>query len=298
MSWKPDVCIFHHPCHDGFAASVIVQRMWPDCELVPANYGDNPSLGVTDKNILIADFSFKKDAMLTWYTGLRPKSIVILDHHKTAQEELKDFHDYDYTLENLDECIAHAATVGHPPIFADFDMHRSGAMMTWNFCHPNSDPPHMLEFIQDRDLWTKVYPESDAIHLWLSSLGFDYDAWEDVIFNQGQDPTQMELIGREAKAIKRYYDQLVFEVAHAVKCTSFAGFHGVPVVYVIRQLASDAGAKLLEMWEDAPFAVMVSKSDSGHSYSLRSTDERQDVSAVAKQFGGGGHRNAAGFRAP
>jgi nanoRNase/pAp phosphatase (c-di-AMP/oligoRNAs hydrolase) len=31
-------------------------------------------------------------------------------------------------------------------------------------------------------------------------------------------------------------------------------------------------------------------------YSLRSEDSREDVSEVAKQFGGGGHRNAAGYQ--
>ncbi|WP_224794071.1 DHHA1 domain-containing protein [Pseudomonas fluorescens] len=33
-------------------------------------------------------------------------------------------------------------------------------------------------------------------------------------------------------------------------------------------------------------------------FSLRSTDEGMDVSEVASQYGGGGHRNASGFRVP
>jgi nanoRNase/pAp phosphatase (c-di-AMP/oligoRNAs hydrolase) len=31
-------------------------------------------------------------------------------------------------------------------------------------------------------------------------------------------------------------------------------------------------------------------------WSLRSRDDREDVSEIAASFGGGGHRNAAGFR--
>ena len=30
-------------------------------------------------------------------------------------------------------------------------------------------------------------------------------------------------------------------------------------------------------------------------FSLRSTDDGLDVSEIAKQYGGGGHRNASGF---
>jgi len=34
----------------------------------------------------------------------------------------------------------------------------------------------------------------------------------------------------------------------------------------------------------------------GRVFSLRSNDEGVDVSEVAKQYGGGGHRNASGFK--
>ena len=38
------------------------------------------------------------------------------------------------------------------------------------------------------------------------------------------------------------------------------------------------------------------RSHDGVTYSLRSMDDRMDVSEIAKDNGGGGHRNAAGFR--
>lgn len=37
--WKPDVCIYHFPCDDGFAAAWVVNRKWPDVKLAPTNYG-------------------------------------------------------------------------------------------------------------------------------------------------------------------------------------------------------------------------------------------------------------------
>lgn len=36
----------------------------------------------------------------------------------------------------------------------------------------------------------------------------------------------------------------------------------------------------------------------GRVFSLRSTDDGPDVSAIAKQYGGGGHAHASGFRMP
>lgn len=44
------------------------------------------------------------------------------------------------------------------------------------------------------------------------------------------------------------------------------------------------------------FAACYWDTPTGRVFSLRSTDEGMDVSVIASQYGGGGHRNAAGFR--
>jgi oligoribonuclease NrnB/cAMP/cGMP phosphodiesterase (DHH superfamily) len=57
-------------------------------------------------------------------------------------------------------------------------------------------------------------------------------------------------------------------------------------------MSSDAGH---EMAKGKPFAACYWDTPKGRVFSLRSTDEGADVSEVAKQYGGGGHRNASGF---
>ena len=39
MTWKPDVCIYHFPCDDGFASAWIARMRWPDLVMAPTNYG-------------------------------------------------------------------------------------------------------------------------------------------------------------------------------------------------------------------------------------------------------------------
>jgi nanoRNase/pAp phosphatase (c-di-AMP/oligoRNAs hydrolase) len=58
-------------------------------------------------------------------------------------------------------------------------------------------------------------------------------------------------------------------------------------------LVSDAAHELAK---GRPFAGCYWDTPDGRVFGLRSTDEGVDVSAVAKQYGGGGHRNASGFR--
>jgi nanoRNase/pAp phosphatase (c-di-AMP/oligoRNAs hydrolase) len=70
------------------------------------------------------------------------------------------------------------------------------------------------------------------------------------------------------------------------------GGHRVPVANLPYTMSSDAGH---EMAKGRPFAACYWDTPEGRVFSLRSNDEGVDVSEVAKQYGGGGHRNASGF---
>jgi hypothetical protein len=85
--WKPDVCFYHHPCDDGFGSALIVQEKWPECRMFGVAYGAPlPVFELQDRNLLVVDFSFKQDEMRR--LAGRAASVVVLDHHKTAEAEL------------------------------------------------------------------------------------------------------------------------------------------------------------------------------------------------------------------
>ena len=71
--------------------------------------------------------------------------------------------------------------------------------------------------------------------------------------------------------------------------------HDVPVASLPYTLVSDA-AHLMAHGE--PFAACYWDTAEGRTFGLRATDEGMDVSEVAKQYGGGGHAKAAGFKVP
>lgn len=73
------------------------------------------------------------------------------------------------------------------------------------------------------------------------------------------------------------------------------GGFDVPVANLPYTLSSDAGH---EMAKGQPFAACYWDTPDGRVFSLRSAPDGQDVSAIAKQYGGGGHRAAAGFKVP
>jgi len=77
----------------------------------------------------------------------------------------------------------------------------------------------------------------------------------------------------------------------------------VPVANMPLTMTSDAGHALCEWYDQGlagsykpPFAACYWDTPLGRVFSLRSRDDGADVSSIAKQYGGGGHARAAGFR--
>ena len=61
--------------------------------------------------------------------------------------------------------------------------------------------------------------------------------------------------------------------------------------------AENVSDVLNELANDQPFAVAYAYKDRMWKCSLRSAADGEDVAAIAEQFGGGGHKHAAGFEA-
>lgn len=297
MDWKPDVCLYHFPCDDGFASAWCVHRKWPDVVMAPTNYGlPFPDIELDGKNLLITDFSYKPEKLAE--LAARARSIVILDHHKTAEADLKDVNRIvaaDYT--NVQRCFDRMDGPG-TNVLAEFDMERSGAGITWRFCFPGENRPRLIRHIQDRDLWKMELAHTRALSLLLRSYPYDFDIWTDLMNAFDDIGGDRKHLLAEAHAIERFYDRKIAEMLPTATLKTIDAWSHVPVAHAPYAFASDLANALLAANPDAPFAAVVVDAYGSRTYSLRSEDSRQDVSEVARTFGGGGHRNAAGFRVP
>lgn len=269
-TYKPDICVYHHPCQDGIAAAWAIWKRWPDCQFIPASYGKQiewPS--IADKHILFVDFSLKRSAMLSMAGVISPPaSVTILDHHKTAEAELRDLPEGFTTI---------------------FDMNKSGARLAYEFAHPGQPIPRIIELVEDRDLWRFKFGDETR----------DFAAFmrgEFLIPGLSWVQENLAQCLKDGAVMRRYHDHIVNRLVAHVAMREVAGHTNIPTVNVPFMFASDCCDLLLKAYPDAPFvASFFVKDDGALVYSLRSTDERMDVSAIAAKFGGGGHRNAAGF---
>ena len=101
-------------------------------------------------------------------------------------------------------------------------------------------------------------------------------------------------LAHEGTAILRFRDQTVEAIVGFARWGEIGG-HRVPIVNATAHW-SDVGEAMLQKFPEAPFVgAYFEDADGMRRWSLRSRPDF-DVSEVAKQLGGGGHRQASGFR--
>lgn len=255
-----DVIIYHDRCSDGFGAAWVSKQACPHATLIPASYGQ-PHPSVADKRVLIVDFSYPRDILLSM--AGEAASFCLLDHHRTAQAALADLP------------------------FAIFDMERSGARLAWDHLFPNQSVPPIIQYVEDRDLWRWQLPHSRAFNAALDSYPHTLESWDRL------HQTNPSLLIDEGRAILRYQEQTVTRLIQTATLITVAGYR-VPAVNTPVLVSEVAG----QLAKDHPFAVAWHQRQDGLViYSLRAAHpDAPDVSAIAALFGGGGHPRAAGFQ--
>ena len=271
------IVIYHADCVDGFCSAFLLHLCYGDGveyvphKYVPHKYGMEP-LGdesVINEVVYIVDFSFNADVLVHWSTLC--KKLVVLDHHKTAL--------------HVGELISDGIIEGV------FDLERSGARLTYDWLtyvegYCLEDEEELVNYVQDRDLWKFELENSEWVNLAIQSYPMTFESWCSM--------PSISTLELEGGVIERYKDALI--AAHVKEMVVDDKVTGDLVPYVTcscPQLVSELG-NIVSM--GYPYAII---DNSRGGYSLRSQAVGGvDVSVIAKRFGGGGHKHAAGFILP
>ena len=254
--------LYHKNCMDGKGAAYAAYKKFGNsAKYIEVQYGE-PVPEMTDaKEIYILDFSFPKDIL---YKLAETSKVVVLDHHKTAQADLEGVE------------------------FAIFDMNKSGAQLAWEYFFPDCPEPMNIACIGDRDLWKFNIPITKT---------FSAGAYTYVKSYKDLDSFSADDLARKGDAILEYQSQLI----ESLLSNSYISVedHG-GVKYLVAKcntpvLQSEVGNELLNRFPTADFAWVYREDGEKVYVSLRSKDGKQDVSQIAKLYGGGGHRNASGL---
>ena len=257
--------VYHGDCPDGFCAAFVASKCYPGAQHIPATYGKPiDDAVIQNRDVLVVDFSWKKAE--TQRIASLARYIRILDHHKTAEAEL----------------------AGLP--YAYFDMNRSGAQLAWDHCFPAKQPrPWYVDYVADRDLWRWQLPESKTVSAYLMALPHTIEAWAAL------DSISVETAianGRGARAQVEHYVDKVTAQAYSGRWNG----HTVAIVNAPYPNISDVANQLCERGAQIGLGWFM-RGDMQIQFSLRSIGDL-DVSTLAKEHGGGGHKNASGFQIP
>lgn len=259
--------IYHDHCVDGFTAAWCAWRkLGNNVRYVAAQYGDAPPDCAGD-DVLILDFSYPRAVLEE--LNRTAKSLLVLDHHKSAEAEL----------------------AGLP--YCQFDMTRSGAAMAEDHFYPEDGRSNLVGYVQDRDLWEWKLQDSREVSAYIATVYKGFSDW-----NMLWDDIECALpdVVRRGKAILSAAEAHVQEQAPLARDVVIGG-HSVPTINATFAISELVGriAEIAKIEGTAPFAAgWFQKQDGQFVYSLRSRGDF-DVSEVAKLYGGGGHKNAAGF---
>jgi len=301
-----DLVFYHADCADGFGAAFAAWlKLGDSAEYVPVKYGQfETAVDLTDRfgsrfqerEVFILDFSFNRPVMD--YLFRVSEHVTWLDHHKTAFEtRCRKAPDLFFTTHKesdqrkiivLDDC-------------------KSGAMLAWEHFHPNKTVPMMIQHIDDRDRWQfKLENTREFSAALFARRPWSFEGWHRMFVQtyvpHGGSTSAMLRLYHEGHAILRAHDS---DVASAVKqarpCVLVLDETPTPkpvacglAVNCPPSLSSDVGHALARQCGAYGLCWSLDK-DGVVQCSLRSTGD-YDVSAIAKRYGGGGHRNAAGFR--
>lgn len=277
--------IYHAPCLDGFTAAWATWLNYPGAEFVPGVYGQEPP-DVKGRNVVLLDFSYKRFKMMEVIADAR--TVLILDHHKTAEKDLAglDVGGREGVL-NGENCTI------------KFDMGKSGARLAWEYFHPHTPVPLLVQLVEDRDLWRFALQNSKALNAAFFSYEFDFMQWSELDERLHHEIDYADLVA-EGGAIERKHmkdvRELVGKISQVLAFTKVWKTcpYMIPCANLPYTMSSDAAGL---MAETSPFAATYYRDKYGYCvFSLRSRESGVDVSEVAKTYGGGGHAHAAGFR--
>lgn len=157
---KKPLVVYHDACTDGFGAAFAAWlKLGEEAQYLPVSYGNDCYIemlgyaenGIIGREVYVLDFSFPKEDMKHLFANAN--RVVWLDHHVSSREiavvlceydslEMKDYARLEH--EELNWRIVH-------------DNNKSGALLAWEFFHPGTEVPMLIQHIDVQTLmgWLK-----------------------------------------------------------------------------------------------------------------------------------------------
>ena len=263
---KKILVLYHKNCPDGFGGAWAAWKKFGNkAEYIAVDPDTLPEKFPKRKEIYSVDISYP--ASVQKKLRAENKSLVVLDHHISRKIDTETF------PENT------------------FDNDHSGAVLSWKYFHPNKKIPKFLEYIEDGDLWRFKFPEGGRVVSYALMRPYDFRVWTEIVSDVENGKKRKEYI-KNGSLIHAYEKRAIDGLIKRVGMVLFEGMKVYAVNSSYKILASELGHQLTK--KTGLMGIVWYEENGELKVSLRA-DGKIDVSKIAQKYGGGGHKNAAGF---
>lgn len=269
------VVLYHGDCDDGFSAAWVCAKALKGhvVEFEACSFGKPVATDLKQKDVYIVDFSFPREVLEKMLSV--SKSLVLLDHHKSALNTLGSY-----------KCCT-------------FDLTHCGAVVAWRHFFKDTPIPEFLHYIEDNDLGLWTNPDTRAFVQGMRQWEHSFELFDRL----ESEPDLVAEIINQGRAIERF---IIREAKFTAKCgveIEVDGFKGLAInttrvfneslsVDLLAQSEAEVSSKKYDF-----LALWHQNADSSIKCSLRARIG-VDVEPIAKKFGGGGHPRACAFSTP
>ena len=266
---KKKYVLYHADCMDGYAAAWAAWKAFGNTARYTAVRHHEPLPKIPDDiELYILDFCYPFEILVS--TAKRVNKIVVLDHHISAQKSYQTYLNHSTIPNNME---------------VKFVQNHSGCIITWNYFQGDIEAPKLLQHIEDHDIWLHQLPKTEAIckALYLR-LPVNFAAFEKI---------KLHTLQREGAILVK---QQKLNITRLLKTRHTVTLNGIPGLAVNAPpvFTSDLGHELAKISGTYGLIYYYHGKRQHYECGLRSINEF-DVSELAIEFGGGGHKNAAGF---
>lgn len=261
---KSIIVLYHKDCHDGFGGAWSAWKKFGNkANYIGVEHQSQPPK-LKNKEIYLIDFCYSKKEIMEKLLE-NNKKVAVIDHHISQKETIKISSEYIYNLNH------------------------SGSVLAWKYFHPKKTIPKLLLHIEDMDIWKFKLPKTTELMSALEIYDFNFKIWNKIADDFENKKTKEKYIA-EGELILKYEQEIIDRLMKTADEANFKGYKTAIVNSPV--LHSQIGNAFVK--KGYSIAAIWSQKNGKRKISLRSNG-KIDVSKIAKEFGGGGHKAAAGF---
>jgi oligoribonuclease NrnB/cAMP/cGMP phosphodiesterase (DHH superfamily) len=235
-----------------------------------------------DEQVYIVDYSISPDEMRQLLKIT--KNVTWIDHHKTAIEKYADFeHEIrGVRYDGVAGCMLTYCYIHHMTARGEGDIKPFDISMT-------EDAPMFTKLIADWDVWKFDYGD-DTRYFQVAFNAYDFSPcsaeWAKFYIKNDYESMMIE----QGKAMTKYRDCWAKEYMKLGFDTEIEG-HKAYAVNLGR-----CNSEYFKSLPEGKYEILMPFVFDGEQYTVSLYSKTVDVSEIAKKYGGGGHKGAAGFQ--